>query len=210
MLRRGRNKDLPKLMMLQAFIDETSCLYIKCFILWCGHFSSYCSFWRAASALLLLLLNISPGAMARKEKGFTEADDAASLYRQNILFVIKCFILWCGPFFSSYCSFWIAASALLLLLLNISPDATARKEKGFTEADDAASFYRRNVLFVNKVLHTVMWSFLLVLLFILKSLLGTTSSLVEYFSRRYGEEGKRIYQSWWCCKLLTAKRPVCK
>ena len=61
----------------------------------------------------------------------------------------------------------------------------------------------------NKVLHTVMWSFLLVLLFILKSRLGTTPSLVEYFSRRYGEEGKRIYRSWWCCKLLAAKRPVC-
>ena len=38
-------------------------------------------------------------------------------------------------------------------------DATARKEKGFTEADDAANFQRRNVLFINKVLHTVMWSF---------------------------------------------------
>ena len=83
---------------------------------------------------------------------------------------------------SSYCSFWRAVSALLLLLLNISPDATARKEKGFTEADDAASFERRNVLSINKVLHTVMWSFLLVLLFILKSRLGTTPSLVKLWN----------------------------
>ena len=29
---------------------------------------------------------------------------------------------------------------ILLPLLNISPDATARKEKGYTKADDAASF----------------------------------------------------------------------
>ena len=55
-----------------------------------------------------------------------------------------------------------------------------------------------------------MWSILIVYLFILKSRLGTTASLVEYFSRRYSEEGKMINQKLTILQALSEKRPVCE
>ena len=123
------------------FSGETFYLSIKCFLLWCGPFSSsFCLYWRAASARLLPSLNISPDATTRKENWSTEDDDVARFSGETFYLSIKCFLLWCSPFSSSFCLYWRAASARLLPLLNISPDATARKEKGSTEANDAARF----------------------------------------------------------------------
>ena len=126
---------------------------------------------------------------------FTEADDSASFWRRNVLFVNKVIhtLIW---------SFLLALLFILKSHLGTTPSLfeyfsrrIGDEGNSFTEADDSASFWRRNVLFVNKVIHTLIWSFLLVLLFILKSHLGTTPSLFEYFSRCHGEEVKGINRS---------------
>ena len=127
--------------------------------------------------------------------------DAARFSGETFYLSVKCFILWCGPSASSFCLYWRAASARLLPLLNISPDVTARKEKGSTEADDAARFIGET--FYLSIKSFILWcgpfssSFCLYWTAASARLLP----LVEYFSRRYGEEGKGIYRGWWCCKI---------
>ena len=50
----------------------------------------------------------------------------------------------------------------------------------------------------NQVLPLKMFPSLLALLFILKKRLGSNSNIVNFITSRYGEEGKKLYRSWWC------------
>ena len=84
-------------------------------------------------------------------------------------------------FFSSFYSFWRPASALLLPLL-ISPDLGLTKNW--------------RLLRQNSCLCKVN---------IFSTRLGTTASLVEYFSRRYSEEGKMINQKLTILQALSDK-----